>query len=330
MTAVTVLVTGGTGFLGNNIVRQLIAAGQPVRVLARQRSQPPPSLAGLPLQVIDGDVCDSEAVRRSVQGASCVIHCAALVHLGHRRRDESFAVNVQGTQHVLTAAAEAGAAMVHVSTVDTLAAADSLQRPIDERSPAGAKVSCSYVDSKRAAEALVEQAAEHGQQVAVAHPGFMLGPWDWRPTSGQMLLEVHRRRPLAVPPGGLSVCHVAEVAAALIRLSEKVPTGAHYILAGTNVSLRELWTRVAVITGGRPPRMPLGPLMRWVVGRVGDSAARFRDDEPPFNSAAVRLSALYHYYSSEKAIADLEYRIPPVDQCFSDSWFWLGRYGYHP
>lgn len=220
--------------------------------------------------------------------------------------------------------------MVHVSTVDTLAAAENVRRPVDEQTPVGPKVRCSYVDSKRAAEALASQAAQAGQPVAIAHPGFMLGPWDWRPTSGQMLLEVHRRRPIAVPPGGMSVCHVAEVAAALIRLSENVPIGAHYILAGTNVSLRELWTRVAVITGGRPPRLPLGPLARWVVGLVGDTAARFSASEPPFNSAAVGLSALYHYYSSDKAIAELQYRIPPVDQCVSDSWDWLGCYGYHP
>src|SRR5262245_50399782 len=97
------LVTGATGLLGNNIVRQLLAAGQSVRVLTRGAADPRP-LAGLDVETAFGDVRDASVVTRASEGIDAVIHAAGHVHIGWRQADVHQAINVNGTRNVAAAA----------------------------------------------------------------------------------------------------------------------------------------------------------------------------------------------------------------------------------
>jgi len=124
------LVTGSTGLLGNNVVRQLLAAGKSVRVLARPTSDPRP-LAGLDVEIAAGDVRDVESIRQACQGIQSVIHAAGHVHIGWQQAEVHGAINVEGTRHVALAAREAGAKLVHVSTVNALGLG-RLEQPADE------------------------------------------------------------------------------------------------------------------------------------------------------------------------------------------------------
>src|SRR5262245_56713808 len=105
------LVTGATGLLGNNIVRQLLAVGHKVRVLARPTADPRP-LAGLEVETMAGDVRDALAAKRACQGINAVIHAAGHVHIGWRQADMHRAVNVEGTRNIAVATREAGARLV--------------------------------------------------------------------------------------------------------------------------------------------------------------------------------------------------------------------------
>src|SRR5438046_997000 len=113
------LVTGATGLLGNNIVRQLVEAGESVRVLARGSSDSRP-LEGLPIERAAGDVRDAAAVAQACRGVSIVIHSAGHVHLGWRQLDQHRAINVEGTRNVAAAARAVGARLVHVSAINAL------------------------------------------------------------------------------------------------------------------------------------------------------------------------------------------------------------------
>src|SRR5689334_16344751 len=113
----TTLVTGATGFVGNNVVRLLLARGRHVRVLARESADERP-LAGLALDIVRGDVRDRLAVERAVQDVGSVVHAAGMVHIGWQRREEQQAINVEGTRNVANAARQAGARMVYVSSID--------------------------------------------------------------------------------------------------------------------------------------------------------------------------------------------------------------------
>lgn len=321
-----VLVTGATGLVGNNVVRKLLERGIPTRVLARSSSSALP-FEGLDVEKADGDVRDAAALRRAAEGVDAIVHAAALVHIGWTRLDEQRHVNVDGTRHVVEAARAVGARLVHVSSVDALGAG-SRDQPAHEETPLVAKHACGYVTTKREAESVVCEAAAAGLEASIVNPGFMLGPWDWKPTSGRMVVAVATQWTRLAPSGGLSACDVRDVADAIITALERGQPGRRYILAGHNLTYLELWRRIAAVTGGTVPWMRLGPLQRISVGLFGDLRARLTGVETDVNSAAIGLSSLCNFYSSQRAQAELGYQIRPIEESIRDSWNWLREHGH--
>ncbi len=185
-----VLVTGVTGLVGNNVVRLLVERGDHVRVLARERSDPRP-LDGLDVEIVRGDLREDGPLAAAVAGRDLVIHAAAQVHIGWTGLAEARAINVEGSRRVAHAARLAGCQMVHVSSVDALGQLPGGQASDEETPPVGG-VPCPYVVTKRAAEQAVLEEVAQGLAAVIVNPGFMIGPWDWKPSSGRMLLQVGR------------------------------------------------------------------------------------------------------------------------------------------
>lgn len=316
-----VLVTGATGLVGNNVVRELIRQGHVARVVTRPNSDLRP-FEGLQVETFSGDVRDADSVRRAAQDVEGIIHAAAIVHFGWRRGDEQRAVNVDGTRNVAAAARASGARLIHVSSVDALAPGRRDQ-PADETTPLAVKVPCGYVLSKREAEQVVLDEVRAGLRAVIVNPGLMFGPWDWKPSSGRMVLAVAHQFTRASPSGGVSVCDVRDVASAAIRALDHGRTGERYILAGHNITYFELWRKIAEITGGTRPWFRLGPLVRMAIGRFGDLRTNLTGVETDVNSAAIAMSSLYHYYNCQRAIAELGYVIRPLEETLQDAWEWL-------
>ncbi|MCA9184130.1 MAG: NAD-dependent epimerase/dehydratase family protein [Pirellulaceae bacterium] len=317
-----ILVTGATGLVGNNVVRRLIELQRPVRVLARSTSAAEP-LAGLDVEFATGDVRDFLAVRQAVAGTAAVIHAAALVHVGWSQLEQLRSVNVTGAQNVAAAAAAQGVRMIHVSTVNALALG-SRHHPADEQTPlTGKEVPCSYVVSKREAEQQVLRWNAEGGNAVIVNPGFMLGPWDWKPSSGQLIMGIARRFAPLAPWGGCSVCDVRDVADGIVSSIACGVAGERYILAGENITYLQLFRAIARETKSFSPMAPFGPLVRTIVGWSGDLVGRVSGKEPPVNSAALMMSSQFHYYSSDKAQRVLGYRVRSISQSIADSWQWL-------
>jgi dihydroflavonol-4-reductase len=279
------------------------------------------------VEQISGDLHDEPAIRRAAQGVDLVIHSAARVHIGRRDLPEQREVNVEGTRRVARTAREAGARMVHISTVDALGAGKR-DEPAHEESPLAGKPYCTYAVTKREAEAALLAEVEQGLDAVIVNPGFMLGPWDWKPSSGRMLLEVARRAPPLAPIGGSSVTHVQDVADGVLRAADRGKTGRRYILAGENMTYFEQWRLFARIAGSRPPRIRMGPLMRWVGGAFGDCKAALTGRETDVNSAAIAMSSVFHFYSSARAEAELGYRHRPAEEAARAAWEWFQQMGY--
>lgn len=324
--SVTTLVTGATGLVGNNMVRQLLSEGQPVRVMVRQESDVRP-LAGLEVERVYGDVREPRQVRAACQGARVVVHAAARVHFGWSDLATTRAINVGGTRHVAQASRSQGARMIHVSSVDALAVGSPTQ-PANEEKPAQGKVDCPYVVTKREAEQAVLAETKKGLDAVIVNPGFMLGPWDWKPSSGRMLLEVAKRFTPLAPSGGLSVCDVRDVVRAIGAAVERGRSGRRYILAGTNLRYYDLWCLMADVAGARRPVGRLGPVLAWLAGTTGDVITRITGHEPDVNSAGIRSASLYHYYSSARAEIELSYQMRPVRESVETAWQWFREHGY--
>jgi dihydroflavonol-4-reductase len=322
----TILVTGATGLLGNNLVRQLLAQGRDVRVLVRGQADRR-SLEGLAVQVHPGDVCDPNAVTNACRGASAILHAAADVRIGWTGLERQRQVNVGGTRNVVAAAIEHGVRMIHVSTIDTLGVGGR-ERLSDEDTPPGGKLACGYVVTKQEAEQLVMEHIPRGLEAVVVNPGFMFGPWDWKPSSGQMFLETARRFTPFAPSGGACLCDARDVAAGTLAALEHGQKGQRYILGGHNLSYLEIWRSIAAVSETRPPWGKAGPLMRWMAGSWGDLCGRLAGTECEVNSAAVGMSSLFHFYSSRRAEQELGYRIRPVVETMNDTWEWFRANGY--
>ncbi|NLF73492.1 MAG: NAD-dependent epimerase/dehydratase family protein [Candidatus Anammoximicrobium sp.] len=322
----TFLVTGATGLVGNNVVRRLLERGQAVRVLVRRESDFRP-LQGLEVERVWGDVRDADSVRQACRGVSAVVHAAAVVRFGWTGLEQDRAVNVRGTEHVAAAALEASARLVHVSSVDALGVGHR-DAPADEDSLREGKVPCTYIVTKREAEAAVRRSVDRGLDAVIVNPGFMLGPWDWKPSSGRMLLEVARRFTPLAPTGGVTSCDVRDVVDGLLAACEKAPAGRQYILGGENLTYQQLWCLFAEVSGGSKPWFRAGPLMRVLGGYGGDLWGRITGREPDLNSAAVRATSQFHYYRSARAEAELGYRPRPFRQSVADAWAWFVEHGY--
>ncbi len=321
----TTLVTGATGFVGNNVVRLLIGR-RPVRVLVRKNCDPRP-LMGLDVEIAHGDVRDMASVRDAFTGVTAVVHAAAQVHIGWTGLDLQRAINVEGTRNVATAALEVGARMVHVSSVDALGAGSPTQSA-DEEFSVVAKIPSSYVVSKRESEAVFQEMVSRGLHGMIVNPSFMLGPWDWKPSSGRMLLEVARRFTPLAPAGGSSVCDVRDAAAAILVALERGVPGRRYVLGGENLTYYELWKMIARLTGTRPPMGVAGPVVSRAAGLFGDLMTKLTGREPDVNSASVGLSNLFHYYDSTRAQRELGYVYRPAEETVVDTWHWFQAEGY--
>lgn len=321
-----VLITGATGLLGNNLARMALEQGSQVRVLIRS-AKTPESLRGLSVEVFRGELNDSQVLNSAMAGVDLVLHCAGFVQIGWRELEQARQINVIGTRQVAQAARLAGARMVHVSTVNTLALG-APNRPADETTPICNQVPCAYVISKREADQAVREEIAQGLDAVIVHPGFMLGAWDWKPSSGRMLLQVASYRPLLAPPGGCSVVDVKNVAHGVLQAAAVGRRGESYILAGVNLSYFDLWSRMAKCAGVRGPLGRLGKIVGRTVGIGSDLWTRIRGKEADINGAAIRMGAQFHYYSSAKAQQELGYQIGEADQAILNAWTWFCEKGY--
>ena len=266
-------VTGGTGFVGANLARALLAGGVAVRALVREGSDRS-SLEGLDVDVRPGSLFDRERLRRDLEGCDACFHLAALI--SHPDPAEIERVNVEGTRAVLGAAADAGAAvLVHASTIGTLCGRrdGSPARETDSGLPEDASA---YARSKLLSEDAALELAGKGARVVLAHLAAPVGAWDRVPTvTGARVLRVLEGK--APSYGASSINHVSvkDVARGLVLAAERGKPGQRYLLARKegNLTREEFVALVARVASIRAPR--LGPrllsLERYFGRRRGGS-----------------------------------------------------------
>ena len=320
------LVTGTTGLLGNNVVRLLLARDFPVRVLARQSSDPRP-LEGLDVEIVRGDLRNASDVNKACEGVDRIVHSAGLVQIGRSRLDQHRAINVEGTRHIAQAARKNGARLVHISTCDLIKCSEA-GTPADEDAPWADTKCCAYAVTKREAEDVVQEEIVQGLDAVIVNPGYMLGPWDWKPSSGRMLLVVARSRGWFAPRGQISLCDVRDVAGGILAAFTKGRAGARYFLCGSTMSYMEAWSLFAKVTGGRSPFITAGPLMMIIGGAAGDLRTRLTGREPLINSAAVSSAWRLKHFSCKRAKEELGFENRPVEETIRDAWEWFQENGY--
>src|SRR5438067_1532243 len=256
-----VLVTGGTGFIGANIVRELVAAGAGVRVLARPDGDRR-ALDGLKVEIAEGDLTDAASLRRAVSGVPAVYHAAADYRLWTPDPAALYRANVDGTRSVLEAAGQAGVTrVVYTSSVGALGIPKD-GTPGTEQTPVTlADMVGDYKRSKFLAEQVALDFARRGLPVVVVNPSAPVGPWDVKPTpTGKIVVDFVKGNMPAYLDTGLNLVDVQDVAHGHLLACEKGRAGERYILGAENRTLQEIFEDLAGITGRAAPkiRIPYG------------------------------------------------------------------------
>ncbi len=325
------LITGATGFVGSAVVRQLIKSGHRVRALIRAGSDRR-NLAGLDVETVTGDLKDRASLDRALSGCSILFHVAADYRLWAPRPKEIYDVNVTGTRNVMAAAAEAGVSrIVYTSSVATLGLTGN-GTPADENTPvSAADMVGDYKQSKFLAEAEVKRLAdEEGLPVVIVNPSTPVGPRDIKPTpTGRIIVDAASGRMPAYVDTGLNLVHVDDVAVGHLLALERGKIGERYVLGAVNLSLKEILTEIAAVTGRKPPRVRLPHILVLPVAYLSEAWARATGgDEPRVTVAGVRLAKKKMFFTAEKAERVLGFRPRPILEGLRDAVAWFQENGY--
>jgi len=325
------LITGASGFVGSAVLRQLIMAGHSVRALLRPKSDRR-NLAGLPGEIVTGDLTDRRSLDAAVAGCSGLFHVAADYRLWVPQPAEIYETNVTGTLNLMLAAGNAGIKrIVYTSSVSTLGLTPD-GSPADENTPVSFdEMIGHYKRSKFLAEAEVKRLCdEEGLPVVIVNPSTPIGPRDIKPTpTGRIVVEAASGRMPAYVDTGLNLVHVDDVAIGHLLAFERGTIGESYILGGRDMTLKEILTELASITGRRPPRFRLPHHLVLPIAYVAEAWAWLTDGgEPQVTVDGVRLSKKMMFFSSDKAKRVLGFNPRPVEEALREAvdWFQRNRY----
>ncbi len=316
------LVTGATGKIGNAVARGLADRGDEVVALVRDAARARELLPeGVELAV--GDVTDPESVARACAGAEAAFNCMGLFEQWLSDPKAFDRVNAEGARNVVRAAREAGARrVVHTSTFDVFEAerGGTVSEDRVDPKPKGTV----YERSKQRAEELVLAEAERGIEVVICNPSAVIGPGPWAAAGPDgMLRDALRKRLPAVPPGGITLVYVDDVAAGHLAAFDRGRTGERYILADGFATPREIVAAAVEAAGkGRvPPTLP-APLARGLAAG-GETLSRVIRRPPLIGVGQLHFLLWEARADSSKARDELGIEFMPWRECIERTVEWM-------
>ncbi len=323
-------VTGASGFIGANLVQELAARGHRVKALLRAGADVR-GLDGADYEAIAGDLARRDLLEKAMNGCDWCFHAAASYHLWLRDYGPMYAANVEGTRHVIEAAAAAGCRrIVYTSTVGCI----GLPRqsggewlPSDEAAPASAaQMSNHYKRSKWQAEEVARQLAARGAPVVIVNPSAPVGPRDVKPTpTGKIVLDFLQRKLPGYMDTGLNWVHVRDVAAGHILAAEKGRPGERYILGNAegNWTMRETLAVLEELSGVPAPKFRVPYAVALLAAYGNEALSALTGQEPKAPLAGVRMAKYKMYFNPAKAIRELGLPQTPPRQAFADAIAWF-------
>jgi dihydroflavonol-4-reductase len=313
-----VLVTGGSGFIGQHLVATLVASGRQTRVLDLR----PPGRAVTNAQYIKGSVLDREMVGQALNGVDEVYHLAGLPGMWVAHKDDFHAVNCRGTEVVISAARERGVTrFLHCSTESILFRSSPAGGDVEDTLLTADDMPGPYTRSKLLAERLAMEAAASGFPVVIGSPTMPIGPHDHNltpPTA--MLRHFLGKRFQFYLDFVLNLVDVRDVATGLILAMERGKVGHRYILGGESIPLKKLLEYVAAISGRDSLRIPVPGRLAEVTAAILEFMADHITRTPPSATAeAVRIALRSTALSTERAQRELGYAPRPIESALRET-----------
>lgn len=317
----TAFVTGANGFLGLNLVNELLASGWEVFALHRATSDLT-YLRRFPVRLVEGSIEDAASLERAMpERVDAVFHVAADVTFWSRHKERQTRTNVDGTRNVVAVARKRGARkLVHTSTTSVYGFA---ALPFDETSPhLGRNSWFHYMKTKVQAEDEVREGIGQGVDAVFLNPANIVGPYDSNNWSKLIRLTVENKLP-RLPPGRASFCHSAAVAKAHVAAVGRGRTGENYILGGADASYADVVRLIGEIVG-RPVRVgTVPPFLLRAAGRVLGLVSRFTGKEPLVTPESAAFLSVDLTCKSDKAVRELGYEPLPLRTMLEDCYRWM-------
>jgi len=319
-----VFVTGGNGFIGSAVVRELSTAGFDVVCLLRERSNTT-RIDGLRFERVTGDVRDAASVRSGMTGCDRTVHLAAPG--GWTQDDPSLLRDVieRGARNVLEVAADLpGHRVVIVSSTAAVNASDT-PRIFDERTEFTVPdQTLHYAQAKHRAELLARAAHERGTPVVVVNPAEVYGPGDMELGAAGNLVDFAKSWPVLVCDGGTGIVHVDDVAAGIVAALERGRAGERYIFSGENLTVRQLAALTLELLGRRAPILRIPNGVARLVSRLGIAL----HVPLPYNPYVMPYATRYWFVDSAKARRELGVSFRGARETITSALDWLQRAGH--
>ena len=325
-----ILVTGGGGFIGSHLVRQLVEAGESVRVL----EQPEAEVSHLPLdaiEVVRGDIGQADAVAQAVRGCREVYHLAANPNLWTRVRSDFDAVNHVGACNVLNEALRAGAQRVlHTSTESILAGTQAGDRPVEEFRLENRNMIGPYCRSKFEGEKEAFRLADAGAPVIVACPTLPIGPGDHHLTPpSRMTLAFCQGKLPAYLDCEFNMIDARDIATGMRAAMKVGRPGVRYLLGGVNLRLIDWLTIVGGLVGREPPRWQVPYPVALLVAHASEWVADHVTGEMPLATVTgVKLTRYSMHFDGEQSRKDLGLKSRAVEESARDEIAWFRQKGW--
>lgn len=329
-------VTGGTGLLGNNLVRELLADGKEVKLLARSREKAEKQFAGLDVEIVIGNMEAIDAFESELADCDALFHTAAHFresYKGGEHLKQLLDINVNSTVKLFEAAYRQGLRrLVHTSSVAVLDGERG--QLIDETMLRNEAKADPYYLSKILSERAVLQFAANHQDchIPIILPGWMWGPGDIGPTSaGQEALDFEAGKLPGIPPSSFSIVDARDVARAMITAAQKGRSGERYLAAGRHISMAELMPLLEASTGVKAPTRQLPIQLLYLLAALYEVYGKLTGNPILLSLASVKLIANEKdksHYNHAKSERELGIKFRPKQETVADTINWYREQGW--
>jgi nucleoside-diphosphate-sugar epimerase len=318
----TVLVTGGTGFLGAYIIKKLIEKDYAVRAIRRSGRQPFYIASSIMEKVewVQCDIMDPLGLEEAMEGVDAVIHAAAVVSFSDSHRHELFTTNVEGTANVVNMALSREIRrFVHVSSVAALGRTKKEEKVDEEKKWNNNKGQTNYAISKFYGELEVWRAIGEGLPAVIVNPSTILGVGDWNESSCAIFKSIYNEFPW-YSNGINGFVDVSDVATAIVALMESDITGQRFILNGDNWSFRQLFNAIATAFGKKLPHREATPFLSAIAWRLEKIKSLFSGKRPLLTRESARVARSRTYFDNSKILQQLPgFQFTPLEKTIRSS-----------
>ena len=322
----TAFVTGGSGHLGANLVRNLIKSGWRVRCLIHKDEEP---FVGLNIEKVYGDLSSASILSEQVEGCEVVFHLAAYVGIENVNRPLMKKINILGTQNMCEAALKCNVKrFIYFSSIHAFD-----QRPIHEtltedRPLVTDPSSPLYDQTKAIAQKIVYDACKKGLNASILHPTGVLGPFDYKPSRmGKVLMDIVNRKMLLQIDAGFNWVDARDVADTAIQCVKSGEKGKNYIVSGRWASFKEISDIVSMLINKRTSLMTLPLWIAYLATPFAYISSKISGNRPSFSLGSLHaLSVQCKGISNDLAKNTLRHNVRPLENTIADTIDWIQKY----